>query len=617
MSLLHTTAKVAATSGLIINLFAGGGGTAIGIKAGMGRAPHINVNHARDAIAMHMANHPEALHFEQDVWGVDPKVACDGQDIDIMWLSPDCRHFSKAKGAKPVSKKIRGLANVAVKWAHSVRIRQGILLENVEEFETWGPLIASEKGMLPCPVRKGEYFRRWVAAIKRAGATSVDWRTLRACDYGAPTIRKRLFLIARFDGKPIVWPAPTHAHRDSEAVKSGRLLPFRTAADCIDWSLPCPSIFERVKDLKDATCRRIAVGIVRYVIEAAKTGKAFIVPVTHQGSVRLVDIDNPLPTVTGAHGGELALVQPTVVKASSIIVPVTHTQGGNTSRPVNEPLATVTTARGGELANVRIEMQRVGAVVGCGGRAGQSRPRGMDEPLGTSTSKADACIVEATLEKAHKVAAFMAQHNAGFNQSVARAANDPVSAITQTGSQQQLVTANLVKLRGTCADGQPVDEPMPTLTAGGTHVGLVYAFLVKYYGTGAVGQAANEPLHTATHQARFGLVTVTIDGEDYVITDIGMRMLTPRELARAQGFPDSYILDPVCWYPTKSGKLKYGRLPVHSQIAKIGNSVCPVMAEVLTGANFGPDADTGRFKGMPPSKRQYDLFADHVTLEAA
>lgn len=503
------TQPVPTAPGLIINMFAGGGGTAEGIREGMERDSDININHDGPAIAMHAVNHPRSRHYREDVWGVDPVEAVDGQDVDLLWLSPDCRHFSKAKGAKPVSKKIRGLANVAVKWAHAVKIRQGIILENVEEFETWGPLIETEKGMMPCPKRTGEYFRRWVAAIRRAGATSVQWRTLRACDYGAPTIRKRLFLIARFDGLPIVWPAPTHGAPNSEGVRSGRLLPFKTAADCIDWSIPCPSIFDRATPLADATNKRIAAGFVRYVLEAARP---FIVPVTHAGGPkRVIDIDAPLPTVTAAHRGEFALITP-------------------------------------------------------------------------------------KFERAEKVAAFMAQNNAGFYAGHGRSMAEPMSTVTAAGSQQSLVTANLVKLRGTCADGQPVTDPMPTLTAGGTHVGLVYAFLVKYYGNELDGHGLTAPLGTVTTKDRFGLVTVSIDGEDWVVTDIGFRMLIPRELARAQGFPDSYILDPVCEYTTETGRVKFGPLPKSHQIAKIGNSVCPVMAKVLTAANFGPKAGS-----LPPA----------------
>lgn len=549
--------------GLIIDNFAGGGGASTGIEAGMGRKVDIAINHDRAAVAMHAANHPETEHYCQSVWDVLPAHVVAGREVDLAWFSPDCKHFSKAKGGKPVEKRIRDLAWVVVAWARDLPPAQRpkvIMLENVEEFQDWGPLVETPSGLMPCPDQKGLEFRRWVKALKSAGYKRIEWRELRACDYGAPTIRKRLFLIARSDGQPIVWPKPTHGDPKSAAVKKGKLKPWRTASEIIDWSVPCPSIFERPIPLKEATCRRIAAGLMRYVINSERP---FIVPLTHHGSSdRLIDIAQPLPTVTGANRGEMALVNP-------YIVPITHTSNGGSGRDSADPLATITTAKGGEFALIAPHVMTM--------RNSGKPYQGLDEPTHTVTA-----------EGAHQylVGAFMAQHNGGFAaDNAGKPMSAPVSTLTTVPKQQQLVTSNLIKLRGTCADGQSVDVPMPTLTAGGTHVGEIRAFLCKYYGDEHNRQELTDPLHTVTTKDRFGLVTVNIGGEDYVITDIGMRMLTPRELARAQGFPDSYILDPVCEYETAGGNLKTGPLPKTHQIAKIGNSVCPVMAEALTRAN--------------------------------
>jgi DNA (cytosine-5)-methyltransferase 1 len=290
---------------IIVDLFAGGGGASTGIEQALGYPPHIAINHDPEAVALHQANHPQTRHFVSDVFEVDPVAVTEGRAVGLLWASPDCKHFSKAKGGKPVSKKIRSLAWVVVKWARLVRPRV-ICLENVEEFQTWGPLGADDR---PCPLRKGRTFRRWKRSLERLGY-AIEHRELRACDYGAPTIRKRLFLVARRDGAPIVWPEPTHAAPASLALRAKKLKPWRTAAECIDWSIACPSIFERRKELADATKRRIAKGVMRYVVEAQKP---FIVPLTHQGGERLESIDAPFKTITGAHRGERALVAPSLI----------------------------------------------------------------------------------------------------------------------------------------------------------------------------------------------------------------------------------------------------------------------------------------------------------------
>lgn len=599
--------------GKIIVYFAGGGGTCEGIRAALNREIDEAANHDEAACAMHAANHPRTRHHCQSVWAVDPLDVADGQAVDMWWFSPDCKHFSKAKGGKPVEKHIRDLAWVVVHCVERLPVWQRpkvVMLENVEEFRGWGPLVETDKGLMPCPDRKGEEFEKWIARLKKAGYKDIQWRELRACDYGAPTIRKRFFLIARRDSQPIVWPDPTHGDPKSEAVQSGKLLPWRTAAECIDWSIPCPSIFERTRPLKEATCRRIAAGIMRYVVN---NPRPFIVPLTHasrpgHGGDRTADINAPFNTVTGANRGEMALVEP-------FVIPITHTQAKGNGRSAQDPLATITTAKGGEFALVSPHITKFrGGAIGHGAdeplhtvtansfinRSGGASVFGMVEATlmsphmmtmrnaGKPFQGADEPAHTVTAEGAHQylVSAFMAQHNSGFYGGDGRPADAPMSTVTQSGSQQSVAVSHLTKLYGTCADGAPVDEPMPTVTAGGMHIGEVRAFLVKYYGSDQ-DPRLEEPMHTVTTKDRFGLVEVMINGEPYVITDIGMRMLTPRELARAQGFPDSYILDPVCDYKTDAGNMKHGPLPKSQQIAKIGNSVCPAMAEALTRANCG------------------------------
>ncbi|MDY6979386.1 MAG: DNA cytosine methyltransferase [Pseudomonadota bacterium] len=463
---------------LVVDNFAGGGGASIGIEQALGRSVDIAINHDREAVAMHETNHPMTTHYRRDVFDIDPREVCRGRPVKVAWFSPDCTHHSKAAGRKPRKKKIRDLAWVAVQWAAKVRPRM-IMLENVEEFRDWGPLLEDGK---PCPVRKGITFKRFVKRLRDLGYR-VEHKELRACDYGAPTIRKRLFLIARCDGQPIVWPEPTHG--------PGRL-PYLTAAECIDWSHPCPSIFLSKAEarqagvrrpLADATLARIAKGLRRYVIDA---DKPFIVPgfITEHAngsSQRNMPIDEPLRTICAeVKGGHFALVSAFLAK---------H-YGGVVGHEVGRPLGTVTTV-----------------------------------------------------------------------------------------DHHSLVTSHMVKLRGTCKDGQSVLQPMPTVTAGGNHIGEVRAFLVKYYGTDQDPQLT-EPMHTVTTKHRFGLVTV--EGQDYQIADIGMRMLQPRELYRAQGFPDSYIIDPVV---PDTGK----RLTKTAQVRMCGNSVSPPMARALVEANIAAE----------------------------
>ncbi|ACC71096.1 DNA cytosine methyltransferase [Paraburkholderia phymatum] len=511
-------------SELIIDNFAGGGGASTGLERAFGRPVDVAINHDPEAIAMHTANHPHTAHYCESVFGVDPIAVTRNQPAALVWLSPDCKHFSKAKGSTPVSKKIRGLAWIGLRWAATVKPRV-IMLENVEEFQTWGPLAADGR---PDPKQKGRTFRSFVNALRAQGYV-VDWRELRACDFGAPTIRKRLFLVARRDHLPIVWPTPTHGDPKSAAVRAGKLQPWRTAAECIDWSLPCPSIFERSKPLKDATLRRIAKGIMKFVVNSADP---FIVSYyTADDRFRGQPVDAPLGTPTTAN--RFAVVAPTLMH-------LTH-QGADRNGDLNQPLATVTGAHRGEQALVSATLIQTG----YGEREGQSpRVPGLDKPLGTAVAGGVKHAV---------VSAFLAKHYGGV---VGTGVDVPTGTVTTT-DHHSVVTSHLLKLRNN-QFGQDVREPMPTLTAGGGHVGEVRTLLQKYHGPDALG-------------------IVTIRGEQYAIVDIGMRMLTPRELARAQGFPDSYVLDPVF-----EGK----PLSKTAQVRMIGNSVCPDLSTALVVANF-------------------------------
>ena len=435
---------------LIVDLFAGGGGASTGIEMATGRYVDIAVNHDPEAVAMHEMNHPQTRHYCEDVFEVDPVAVTNGRPVGLLWASPDCKHFSKAKGGKPVSKKIRSLAWVVVKWARLVRPRV-ICLENVEEFQTWGPLVND----MPDPLRKGETFRRWVAELRNLGY-SVQYKELRACDYGAPTIRKRLFLVARCDGLPIVFPKPTHGNG---------LKPYRTAEEIIDWSIPCPSIFGRNKPLSDNTLRRIANGIFKFVINAKKS---FIVK---------------------------------------------------------------------DCANILIQM-------GYGDAEGR-RVLDLGKPLGTITSGGN---------KFALVSAFLAKHYSGV---VGTRADNPLGTVT-TIDHHSLVTVGLSETR----TGKEEE---------------VRAFLINYYGTG-MSADLNEPLNTCTGKVHSGLVVVRIDGKEYAIADIGLRMLQPHELYAAQGFPEGYI-----FARSNDGT----PLSKAAQVRMCGNSVCPPVAAALVCANYG------------------------------
>lgn len=545
---------------IVVDNFAGGGGASTGIEMALGRSPEIAINHDPDAISMHTVNHPDTEHYCESVWDIVPRDVVAGRPVGLVWLSPDCKHFSKAKGSTPVSKKIRGLAWVTLRWAATVRPRV-IMLENVEEFQTWGPLLSDSEGNArPDPAKKGRTFNSFINALRRQGYR-VEWRELRACDYGTPTIRKRLFLIARRDGAPIEWPKPTHGDPASAEVKAGKLLPWPTAADIIDWSIPCPSIFLTQEEAKaqglnvkrplaEATMRRIAKGVERFVIDAAEP---FIVKCNHTSNRTVYDafrgqgLHEPLQTVTAATG--FALVQPQLAPFITEHANASHQR----NMPADEPLRTICAeVKGGHFALVAPVIARQ-----FGNSVGQS----VEDPLGTVMAKAD---------KSQLVTAFLAKHYTGV---VGAELTQPLPTVT-TVDHNALVTSHLVKLRGTCQHGQPVTEPMPTVTAGGLHIGEVRAFLLKYYGTDSA-IPCSEPLHTVTTRDRFGLVTVR--GEDYQIVDIGMRMLEPHELFAAQGFPADYVID-----HDATGK----KFTKTAQVARCGNAVCPPLAAALVRANL-------------------------------
>lgn len=554
--------------GLIVDNFAGGGGASTGIEAALGRAVDIAINHDEQAIRMHEVNHPHTRHIRNNIWQIDPKDVTGGEPVDLAWFSPDCKHFSKAKGGKPREKSIRDLAWVVVLWADRAKPKC-ILLENVEEFRTWGPLCPEGK---PIPERKGETFDHWCRELRKRGY-KLQFRELRACAYGAPTIRKRFFMIAHCDGQPIVWPEPTHGKPDSPEVLAGKRLPWRTAAEIIDWSIECPSIFDRKKPLAEKTLRRIAHGIMKFVVN---NPSPFIVPLTHHGSDgRSYGLDQPLPTVTGANRGEMALVSPYFARTAHGDVDRKGKRRGQPCHGPEEAFPTVTQSGDSALCAAHL------VHIGNGEREGQA-PRAMDieRPLGTVVAGGTKHAVAV----AQLVAAHIEQANGVPNNEnlAGRAADDPLSTVATTGSQQRLVTSNLVKLRNNCT-GQAVDEPMHTIATGG-HMAEVRAFLLKYYGNEQDGHGLEGPLGSVTTRDRFGLVTVTIAGEEYVIVDIGMRMLTPRELFAAQGFPPGYIID-----HDSSSK----PITKTAQVAKCGNSVCPPLAEALVRANMPEQIASG------------------------
>ncbi|WP_029002760.1 DNA cytosine methyltransferase [Azorhizobium doebereinerae] len=691
---------------LVIDSFAGGGGASTGIRMALGRDPDIAINHDHFAMAMHRINHPATRHLLQDVATVDSVSMCAGLPIGMLWMSPDCTDHSKAKGAAPRrdgDRTTRGIGWAIVGWIKALPKWQRprvVFLENVEEYVDWGPLQPDGKR---CPVRKGETFKAFCAAWADLGYGQIEWRQRRAWGSGSGTIRKRLYMIMRRDGEPIVWPESTHGNptvaEDAARIAAGTLKPWVTAADCIDFTLPIPSIFDSSAEihrklgirakrpLADKTQARIAKGVRRYVLDAARP---FVVKVNHTARDEARDraTDVPLTAMTGKRDD--ALVMPFVAYAQ---------QGGGLRAP-DAPVQTITASRKDQNALV------APVLAGCGGRAGQSEPRPGDVPVLTQTAKADLCVVapylvprygerpgqeprtytadvpgptpvptgnEGSLAVVHLsrqfgasvgsdagepvgtvtaggggktalVAAYVAQHNDGPRPGApGHPADEPASTITVTGSQQSLVTAHMLTLRGSERRDSPADVPVRTQSAGGQHDALVsLPLMTVYYGTDDDGASVVDPMRTDTAKPRFGLVqaeaapppfgaeheararqvadflrahgcwdggdlvTVDIDGATFVVVDICMRMLTPRERYNANGFPRDYIIDHGL---DEDGEVI--RFSLEQQGHMCGNAVCPTESRALVAANYQP-REVRAPRRRPPAHGQASLF-----LEAA
>lgn len=537
---------------LIVDNFAGGGGASTGIELATGYSVDIAIDHDPEAIKMHKANHPNTKHYCENVWAVDPVKACNGHPVGLAWFSPDCKHFSKAKGGKPKDKNIRGLAWVALRWAGLIRPRV-IMLENVEEFKTWGPL---NRRHHPIKAKQGKTFEKFVQQLTDLGY-EVQFKELVAADYGAPTMRKRFFMIARCDGKPIVWPEPTHGPADSEAVKAGLLKTYVGAYTQIDFSRPCPSIFDTSEEIKEkygiravrplaqTTMDRIARGLKKFVLD---NPEPFIIQCNHGGERRPNDIREPMPTITGKHG--YGIVEPYMVQIG---------QTGFTkdrSKDVREPLTTIVSKN--EHCLISPTLIQYHSETSKDGVRGQT----IEDPIMTVDSS----------NRYGLVTSFLHKYYDGGYKGAGETVENPLPTVT-AWDHNSVVTANLIQMNNHC-DGKDIRQPLPTITAGDGHFGEVRAFLIKYYGD-ATGQDIEKPLDTVTTKDRFGLVT--IEGVDYQIVDIGLRMLEPRELYGCQGFPDDYIID-----RDYTGKT----YPRSEQVRRCGNAVCPPIPAALVRANL-------------------------------
>lgn len=559
-----------------IDNFAGGGGASTGIELAINRHVDAALNHDLEALAMHRMNHPQTLHYPEDIRSADPRKIAGGRPVGGVWFSPDCKHFSKAKGGKPRNKFIRGLAWSVIHWINAVAPRV-IFLENVEEFQTWCPLLADGK---PNAWRRRWFFLCFTGAMVRRGY-AVEWApgdgfvysrtrsgteripdlifSARACDYSAPTIRKRLYLIARRDGRPIVWPRPTHAAPE----KSTGLKPWRTMAECIDFSLPCPSIFLTREDgravrcnrpLASSTLARVAKGVDRYVLKAERP---FIVELTHQGNAGVASVDDPLKTVTAANRGEKALVAPVIA----------HAQHRGAVRSATSPIHTIA-------ASTKDQNQLIAASVVK--LRGDNVGHPVDQPGRTISAQG----------KHHGViAAYIAQHNGGANghQTVGHPATAPASTISSKGCQQQFVACSMTKYYGTDQDPR-LEEPSHTVTTkdrfGFTEAVLAIPPFTPALEAGARRVAAFLRAHGVQFEGEFAMV-----GE-YVIVDLGMRMLKPRELYLAQGFPGAYIINRGLFEHPLTKHLFEKPLTGTAQVRMCGNSVCPPMAQALVAANL-------------------------------
>lgn len=539
---------------LIVDNFAGGGGASTGIEMATGYSVDIAINHDPEAIRMHQTNHPSTKHYCESVWDVDPVEVCKGHPVALAWFSPDCKHFSKAKGGKPKDKSIRGLAWVTLRWAAKVRPRV-VMLENVEEFKTWGPLNRSHR---PIKAKQGHTYHKFISQLHDLGY-EVQTRELVAADYGAPTMRKRFFMIARCDGKPIVWPNPTHGPADSEKVKAGLLKPYVGAYTQIDFSLPCPSIFDTAEEIREKygiravrplapkTMERIARGLKKFVLDNAEP---FIVQVNHTGakSDYTNSMNEPLRIITSKNGFGIvdAFMTPYIMCNNE----------NNNGASIESPLPTITTAnRNYVMASTLIQYHSETSEK-------ETRGQQVTEPIMTVDGSNRYGLVTSFLHK---------YYDGGYKGS-GDSLKNPLPTVT-SWDHNSVCAATLIQMNNHC-DGRDIKEPIPTITSGDGHFGEVRAFLIKYYGQGT-GQDIKDPLDTVTAQDRFGLVTV--DGVDYQIVDIGLRMLEPKELYGCQGFPDDYIIDHD--YAGNS-------YPRSEQVKRCGNAVCPPIPAALVRANL-------------------------------
>ncbi|EPN6724198.1 DNA cytosine methyltransferase [Pseudomonas putida] len=572
---------------IVVDFFCGGGGAGTGLEMGLGRPVTVAKNHSPAAISMHTANHPAARHFTTDVFEGDPDEECQGRSVGWFHMSPDCTHHSQAAGGQPRKREIRNLSWIGLKWAGKKKPRV-ISLENVKQILQWGPLMAKrdkatgrvmkldgtvaaigervpvqQQFLVPDPKRRGITWRRFVHLLEGMGY-QVEWRIIKACDFGAPTSRERLFMIARCDGQPIVWPEPTHAKNPAKGQQK-----WRTAADCIDWNVPSKSIFGRKKELAAATLRRVAKGMKKFVLD---NPQPFIVPIANWSGELAQSAHEPLRTVTSwPRGGSFAMASPVMVGAGGLVYaghPVT----------ADQPIGTLMTRSHRALASAHLVKFRF-----------NSEGSPITDPVPTITSGGNYKRPAGAAHAMGVCTAFIEQANGGFNTTPAKGADEPLTTVTNTGSQQRLVTASLATLRRNCV-GRAADEPVPTMTAGAEHHALVEyklspdheegalrvaAFLISYYGTENIS-ACDAPTPTVTTKDRLGLVTVFVEGAPYVIVDICLRMLQPHELYRAQGFPASYIIDKGA-----DGK----PFTKTEQVHMCGNSVSPPPMAALARAN--------------------------------
>lgn len=599
---------------IIVDNFAGGGGASSGIELALGRIVNAAINHDAAAILMHRTNHPYTEHYQASVWDINPREVCRGRPVALAWFSPDCKHFSKAKGAALVDKHIRGLAWITLRWAGTVRPRV-IILENVEEFQTWGPV---RKGK-PVKKKAGQTFQKFIKQLRDLGY-KVEWCELVAADYGAPTTRKRFVLIARCDGRPICWPEPTHAPRDSEAVKSGKLLPWRSAAEIIDWSLPCPSIFDSKAEIKEKyglsavrplasnTMRRIIRGVDKFTI---KSGEPFIVPSGYGERAgqapRVHDVNEPLPTAVGK--GKHAVCDP-------LLAPLTVTNTSNSvGATAGDPVHTVTTA--GNQMLVTPSLVQVN-------HSGGDRSQSVSEPMPTVTAKHGYGVSAASLIQYHTeqtenvrasglcgpintvdasnryglTSAHLIEYYGNGNPLDAR---EPMHTVT-SHDREAVVAAHVVKFKGDNLGSSPAD-PVQTVTAsagkdrscGGGTFAVCKVHLVKIrpedngnlYHWPEIRALLNE--HCGYQMEDDDILLLEIGGAVYYIADIGLRMLSPRELYNAMGFPPDYIID----------RDYLGRpYPKNEQVARCGNAVCPPMAAAVVRVNFPEYAVHPRIETM-------------------